>query len=131
MDQAATQMLPRWKSEQRFIETVARICHEANRLYCLGLGDTSQPHWDEAPEWQRDSAIAGVRFHMEHPGAPASLSHDEWMKHKLADGWKYGPEKDPEKKEHPCMVPFEELPPEQQFKDHLFSGIVNAAFAAQ
>jgi hypothetical protein len=45
---------------------------------------------------------------------------------KLADGWKYGPVKYPEKKEHPCMVPFAELPKEQQLKDALFRHIVPA-----
>jgi hypothetical protein len=34
--------------------------------------------------------------------------------------------KDPEKKEHPCFVPYESLPAEQQAKDHLFKGIVAA-----
>ena len=48
------------------------------------------------------------------------------MKQKLDDGWKYGPVKDAEKKEHPCLVPFEQLPKEQQAKDYLFRGAVHA-----
>ena len=31
------------------IEACARAAHEANRAYCLALGDTSQPSWDDAP----------------------------------------------------------------------------------
>jgi hypothetical protein len=38
------------------IDQVARVCHEANRAYCQTLGDNSQPAWDDAPEWQKDSA---------------------------------------------------------------------------
>lgn len=109
------------------IERIARICHEVNRVYCLGLGDTSQPPWDEAPEWQKSSAIEGVRFHQKNPDAPASASHESWMAQKERDGWVYGPEKNPEKKQHPCMVAFDELPPEQQFKDVLFATIVKAS----
>jgi len=45
---------------------------------------------------------------------------------KLKDGWKHGPVKDPEKKEHPCLIPYDELPKEQQVKDHLFIGVVKA-----
>jgi len=45
---------------------------------------------------------------------------------KLSDGWGYGETKDPEKKEHPCMVPFNELPVEQEAKDFLFRGVVHA-----
>ena len=108
-----------------FVDAVAEICHEANRALCLQLGDNSQPAWVDAPEWQKQSARNGVEFHCMNI-APASGSHENWMKEKLADGWKYGPVKNPETKEHPCIVPFEELPKEQQFKDHLFRGIVHA-----
>jgi len=30
------------------------------------------------------------------------------------------------KKEHPCFIPFSELPVEQKAKDHLFTGTVKA-----
>ena len=107
------------------IETIARAAHEMNRTWCAVGDDTSQSSWEEAPEWQRESARNGVRFHMENPDASASASHNNWMAEKLADGWTYGPVKDPEAKTHPCIVPFEDLPPSQQFKDHLFRGTVH------
>jgi hypothetical protein len=105
---------------------IAMICHETNRAYCQRLGDNSQTPWGDAPQWQRDSAVNGVAFHLVNPGAPPSRSHEEWFKEKAATGWKYGPVKDPAKKEHPCFVPYEELPPEQKAKDALFIGVVNA-----
>lgn len=108
------------------IEQIAEVCHEANRAYCKALGDTSQLPWSEAPEWQRKSACSGVEFHLKNFGASPSASHDEWLKTKQADGWKFGPVKDPTKKEHPCCVPFNQLSLEQQTKDLLFSRIVNA-----
>jgi hypothetical protein len=103
---------------------IARIAHEVNRAYCNALGDHSQPHWDHAPAWQRDSAVEGVKFHLNHPDAPPSASHENWLNQKHVEGWKYGPNKDPEKKEHPCFVPFAELPPYQQAKDFIFTAIV-------
>jgi hypothetical protein len=108
------------------IAQIARVCHEANRTYCDCLGDHSQPQWEAAPAWQRESAIAGVRFHLANPTAGSEHSHNEWMRAKLADGWKYGPVKDPLKREHPCIVPFLDLPPEQQAKDSLFLAIVHS-----
>lgn len=108
------------------IVAIARVCHEANRAFCAGLGDHSQPSWEDAPQWQVDSAKVGVEFNLANPDAPASASHDSWLAQKDAEGWKYGPVKDPEKKEHPCFVPYEELPQEQQAKDHLFKAIVAA-----
>ena len=108
-------------------EEVARLCHEANRAYCLALGDKSQPAWDEAPDWQKESALAGVDLHVTGEDIGPEASHNAWMAQKEADGWKYGVEKDAEKKEHPCMVPFEALPVEQQAKDYIFAAIVKTA----
>ena len=107
-------------------ERIARVAHEVNRAYCQALGDMSQPTWEDAPEWQRSSAINGARFHIANPKAGPDHSHNEWLKEKDATGWKFGPVKDAEKKEHPCCVPYDQLPTEQKAKDYLFSAIVHA-----
>lgn len=108
------------------VEAIARVCHEANRAYCQTLGDDSQAPWDSAPEWQRESSRNGVVFHLENLDASASASHENWLRVKERDGWKYGPVKDVERKEHPCCVPFDQLPVEQRRKDYLFRAIVHA-----
>lgn len=108
------------------VEDIAMICHEANRAYCYALGDFSQVPWANAPEWQRESAKNGVKFHIDNPNSKASDSHDNWYKEKAEQGWKYGAVKDPEKKEHPCFVPYAWLPKEQQRKDALFIAVVRA-----
>ena len=77
---------------------IAIICHEANRAYCKTLGDTSQLSWEEAPQWQRDSAIKGVEFHLNNPETKPSDSHNSWLAEKKSTGWKYGPIKDANKK---------------------------------
>jgi hypothetical protein len=105
---------------------IAVVCHEANRALCEAQGDTSQVPWDQAPDWQKESAIKGVEFSLANPDAPASASHDSWLAEKERTGWKFGPVKDAEKKEHPCFVPYEQLPIGQQAKDHLFQGVVRA-----
>lgn len=106
------------------INAIARICHEANRAYCVSMGDNSQVSWDEAPEWQRKSAVNGVIYHKENPDSQACDSHNNWLKEKRESGWKYGVVKNPEKKEHPCFVEFKNLPKAQQLKDSLFLAIV-------
>lgn len=103
---------------------IAQVCHEANTAYCRVIGDYSQKHWDEAEQWQRDSAIKGVEFAIANPDAPASAQHDAWLKDKNADGWVYGDVKDAAKKQHPCMVSYEQLPLEQRLKDSLFKAVV-------
>ena len=113
-------------TEQEKTAGIARVCHEANRAYCLFLGDASHACWDDAPQWQRDGAISVVLFHCANPEAGDSASHDNWLKDKERDGWRYGPMNNPKTKEHPRFVPFDQLPPEWQMKDRLFRSIVHA-----
>lgn len=108
------------------IENVAQIAHELNKAYCESIGDNSQPTWENAPEWQKSSAINGVRFHLANPDASPSASHDSWLKQKTEEGWKYGEVKNPETKEHPCFVPYEQLPTEQKAKDYIFRQTVHS-----
>jgi hypothetical protein len=105
---------------------IAMVCHEANKAYCDSIGDFSQKDWFNAEPWQRESARKGVDFILNNPDAPDSATHDSWMKEKVESGWVYGEVKDAEKKTHPCIVPYEQLPIEQQKKDALFKAIVNA-----
>lgn len=105
---------------------IAKICHEANKVYCEEHDDFSQKHWDEAEEWQRNSALNGVKFCIENPDSGDSAQHDAWMKEKIEQNWVYGEVKDSVAKTHPCLVPFEKLPVFQQKKDALFRAIVNA-----
>ncbi len=106
----------------------AMAAHEANRVYCRALGDLSQEPWDNCPTWQQESALQGVDGVF--AGAGPEKSHENWLEHKRAEGWTYGPVKDPEKKEHPCFVPYSELPDDQRMKDQLFVTTVHAMAAA-
>jgi hypothetical protein len=108
------------------ILVIAGAAHEANAAYCRAIGDDSQLSFAMAPDWQVASAIDGVKFHLANPDAGDDASHNNWMKMKKAEGWKYGETKDPDKKLHPCMVPFDQLPPEQRAKDTLFRSMVHA-----
>lgn len=107
----------------------AQAAHDANRVLCLALGDTSQPKWENAPEWQRKSALLGVEQISAHPETTPEQSHEGWLAVKRDDGWKYGPVKNPETKEHPCFVPYGELPENQRLKDEMFGLVVRAVLA--
>lgn len=112
--------------EELTIGYIAKACHEANRVWCQANGDYSQKHWNEAEQWQRDSAINGVKFKLQNPDAGHDAQHNSWMKEKVDGGWVYGQVKDAEKKTHPCIVPFDQLPEFQRKKDSLFCAIVDA-----
>lgn len=106
------------------VEDIARACHEENRLYCQTLGDESQPIWDNAPDWQKDSSLTGVINVLRNPSMTPEGSHLSWLMQKANEGWKYGEVKDTDAKTHPCMVPFLELSEEHRKKDEIFIATV-------
>lgn len=106
------------------VEQIAQVCHEANRAYCMALGDVSHQEWRYAPDWQRKSAIAGVKAVIEGGIYSDEKLHENWMKDKIAEGWVYGEIKDASKKTHPCIRPYNEIPLQERVKDALFLAIV-------
>jgi len=112
--------------QRRLVVQAARTAHEANRVYCQSCGDNSQLPWDQAPEWQQVSAISGVIGVLQNPDMSPEQGHSMWMAQKKVDGWVPGPVKDAEKKVHPCLLPYEDLPAHQKFKDRLFAAVVKA-----
>lgn len=47
----------------------------------------------------------------------ARNTHDNWAQKRLEEGWKYGPERNEQKREHPCLVPYEKLPESEKNYD--------------
>lgn len=108
------------------IAEIASVCHEAIRAYCQTQNDDSQPTWEDAPNSQRTSAIKGVEFVLLNLLATPEDQHKQWLAEKQATGWRYGAEKNTDKKTHPCFLPYDQLPIFQQRKDHLFRAVVLA-----
>lgn len=36
--------------------------------------------------------------------------HEVWAQSRISQGWTYGPERNDALKQHPCLVPYEDLP---------------------
>jgi ryanodine receptor 2 len=47
----------------------------------------------------------------------AENAHEVWARKRLDQGWRYGPQRNDEKKEHPCLVAYEELPESEKDVD--------------
>jgi hypothetical protein len=46
----------------------------------------------------------------------ARNAHEVWALQRLKDGWRYGPTRDDSRKEHPSLIPYEQLSePEKQY----------------
>ncbi len=112
---------------EKFVELVAQTAHNFNRYYCQCIGDSVPVQWVAATQETKDSMREAVRNMLNdtRPWNP-EVNHEAWMKTRLAQGWTYGPKKDGYKKQHPNLVPYEELPEEQKYKDYLFFTIVNS-----
>lgn len=109
------------------VEDIARICHEANRALQAVQADPGiavAPPWDDCGAEMQASVIDGVQGVLN--GNTPEESHQSWINFKEAHGWVYGEVKDEVAKTHPCLVPYDQLPPSQQIKDGLFSAIVTA-----
>lgn len=46
--------------------------------------------------------------------------HEAWMQMHLEQGWKYGPEFKPSEKEHPNLLPWDQLPASTRSKARIF-----------
>jgi ryanodine receptor 2 len=49
----------------------------------------------------------------------AENSHDLWACQRLAEGWRFGPQRDESQKLHPSLVPYAELPEGEKDYDRI------------
>ena len=90
--------------------------HEANKEIQQQTGEIIP----QLSEHLTKSILDGVYFVLDNPNCTPEQQHNNWVHFKRADGWRYGNTKDFERKEHPCLVPYSELPEIQQRKDAVF-----------
>ena len=95
-------------------EFIAHIRYIAWISFQIAAG---QPYNAEINSDQFESLLDGVRFAREHPDMTAEENHENWMFEKYCQGWKFGKEKNFEKKTHPDIIPYDELPEIEKLKD--------------
>lgn len=93
---------------------IAQIRHIGWVAYQIAAG---QPYNEVINGDQLESLLDGIRFQDEHPDNTPEQNHDNWMRMKIEQGWVFGEVKDFEKKTHPDLVQFNELPEIEQRKD--------------
>ncbi len=47
----------------------------------------------------------------------ARNTHDSWAQERMEEGWTYGPERNDKSMQHPCLVPYEDLPDSEKMYD--------------
>jgi len=106
----------------------AEAAHEANRIYCEAIGDSSQVGWKDAEPWQRAAAVEGITAAL--GGAGPEALHETWAAALRLEGWSFGKEKSAIYKTHPCLVPYGDLSAEQRGKDILYGAVARGMVAA-
>lgn len=127
------------------VEVIARAMHERYLRERSDLGESPAENptlvpWAELPESLRESNRSFARgieeklplvgWELVEQGGRAPLvvepaevellapqEHERWRRDLEADGWRFGPDRDPERRLHPMLVGWEELPAAEREKD--------------
>ena len=107
------------------IGIVAKVIHSANRAYVDAIGGfTSNLSWEEIRESERLGLIHAITNMVKDPQTPQT-SHERWCVAREADGWTKDVVYNYHRKTHPNLIPYDQLPFEEQFKDQLYMGIAS------
>ena len=63
---------------------------------------------------------SGLRLEPHHERLIEQLTenvHEIWAAKRMSDGWTYGPQRNDGAKQHPCLVPYAELPDSEKAYD--------------
>jgi len=93
---------------------IANIRHIGWVAYQIAV---HQPYNEKMDKDQFESLIDGIRFQDENPNNTPEQNHENWVKMKTSQGWVHGYVKDFDKKTHPDLVPYCDLPKVEQLKD--------------
>lgn len=102
---------------------IARVCYAVMNAYRTGLGEMSRVEWDKLKKAEQNNFTEAVSAQIESPKTPEE-QHNEWLEHKIAEGWTYAEKEDVEEKQTPHLIPYEALPSEQKVKDLLFHAVI-------
>lgn len=114
---------PKYPSDQH-IHTIAEVCHNAVRAWMHLHGDPTYPTWLLSPGYMKRANISSVEFILTNPDSTFQEIHGNWCSSKVKEGWKYGKVLNSHRKTHPCLIPYDELPPKQKGKNAIYKGIV-------
>ena len=110
-------------------ERRARFVYDAARLAAIAARAPVVPEkwWDrDQPFRDQFCEVIGRQCGPNRKTSPKEL-HEDWVKAYEDMGWRYGLERDTEKKTHPDMVPYEQLGQLERDKDDVFVALCEIA----
>ena len=96
-------------NKRRYETGVLEICRKNFKTYTIAtlfiILFLSEPQFSKFYSVAPDGSLS-----KEIREAIAENAHDVWAVERMTQGWTYGPKRDDDKKETPCMVPYSQLP---------------------
>jgi len=78
-----------------------------------GQGGASGPYPPDGPQPELPADAAALVERL------AELVHEGWMRQRTREGWSCGPVRDDAQRQHPCLVPYRELPDAEKEYDRI------------
>lgn len=113
-------------------ESIARVVWEANRQLQIADGeDWPDEPWDAAPEWRKNITTGTVSLVRSGIVANAGQAHEFWKHSMEIMEWEWSHEKNQARKQHPSLIPWEELTPRAQLGQRLLVLITREMMEAE
>jgi len=103
---------------------ISKLAHNAMADNCLQNYNINIPLWDELPEDNRFVVVNLTAYIYAHPDITDKELHDNWVKDRLNDGWRYGIKLDNDKKENPNIVEYENIPLHFRISSNIFRNVI-------
>lgn len=110
------------------IDALSRESHRAISDFRVSIGEDALPPWAPSTAEEIGQKRSGIEAALS--GVTPEQQWREWSAMRREQGWKYGPVRDPVKKEHPSLVDdYSMLSPAERQKDEVYGEAIRAAAA--
>lgn len=108
------------------LDQISEFIYEATRIEAEWSKRPIVPEkWQERDDKFRNQFIDIINKYMYMDKLPTpEEAHESWVQSYYKMGWKYGNIRNTEKKTHPDLIPFEQLPQAEKDKDAIFLSFV-------
>lgn len=107
-------------SQNNNIVAFAQITNQLTRAYREATQQESPAEWHLMAEEDQKHVIDRVRFYLTEPDITVSSLHDAWAYAQFNAGWVYGLAFNEDKKTHPMLIIYADLPLMRRVEDTLF-----------
>jgi hypothetical protein len=107
-------------------KAIALFIHQCWVSHQIAIG---QPYNVIPTDAQLKSILDGYYGFERNPAISPRENHESWLKHRKENGWVLGPVKDESLKQHPDLIPYDELPACERSKNDVFLSACRAVMA--